>query len=154
MAEKSIMEYYREIDRYGKVNTDFIEKIAEKMNVSGVDVFVLSSQFHLDKGYLKSNYCTQQHLAETWIYPKQTIHSSVERLKKKGLITLEPIPGNKKEKAIVLTEEAQKLVNEHVVSAWEKMERAMLRLLPEERETLSKLMGRLIEGIEEEMECL
>ena len=154
MVEKNIMEYYREIDRYGKVNTDFFERVAEKMNVSSVDVFVLSAEIHVKEGYLNGEYCTQQNLAQTWVYPKQTIHSSVERLKKKGLVTLEPIPGNKKEKAIVLTEEGHKLVDLHMITAFEKMNRAMLRLLPEERETLCRLMGRLVDGIEEEMEDL
>ena len=96
---------------------------------------ILSSEVIIAMSGNEKKFYTQNDLVKEWTYPKQTVHSAVERLKKKGYLTLEPIPGNKKEKAIILTDEGRRIVHEYIEPWTNRIIRAMERMHPDERDT-------------------
>lgn len=52
---------------------------------------------------------TQQELCRRSFYAKQTIHSALATLIRQGYARLEPVPGGRKQKRILLTEQGQAL---------------------------------------------
>ena len=90
---------------------------------------------------------TQNDLCEEWFFPAQTINSAVSGLVKKGLVRLEPIPGTKNRKSIVLTEAGRELCG-RTISIVDEIERAaMLGFTEEERELYLSLFRRHLENL-------
>lgn len=58
----------------------------------------------------RNNIFTQRELCEDWSFAPQTINSALKELEKRGIATLESVPGNKKNKWIKLTEDGGRLV--------------------------------------------
>lgn len=149
-SAQAFMEFERILDRYSKVYMDLIDRVAETFGGVGVDAFVLGCEINLRSGYFKGPYCTQRDLVEAWIYPKQTIHSSVERMIKRGLLTLEPIPGNRKEKAIVLTDMGRQIAEEHIAPCVAALMRVKKSFPLEEQKAFVSLLSRYIQVLEQE----
>ncbi len=78
---------------------------------------------------------TQRELCAAWHYPPQTINSALKSLEKQGLIALEPIPGNQKNKQIVLTADGRALA-EQVISPLILAELQAFQAMPESQRTL------------------
>ena len=90
---------------------------------------------------------TQNDLCEEWFFPAQTINSAVSGLVKKELVRLEPIPGTKNRKSIVLTEAGRELCG-RTISTVDEIERAaMLGFTEEERELYLSLFRRHLENL-------
>ena len=90
---------------------------------------------------------TQNDLCKEWFLPAQTINSAVSGLVKKGLVRLEPIPGTKNRKSIVLTEAGRELCG-RTISTVDEIERAaMLGFTEEERELYLSLFRRHLENL-------
>ena len=51
----------------------------------------------------------QRELCAAWHVPPQTVNSALKKLANQGLIALEPVPGNQKNKQILLTEKGLEL---------------------------------------------
>ena len=90
---------------------------------------------------------TQNDLCEEWFFPAQTINSAVSGLVKKELVRLEPIPGTRNRKSIVLTEAGRELCG-RTISIVDEIERAaMLGFTEEERELYLSLFRRHLENL-------
>ena len=84
---------------------------------------------------------------EEWFFPAQTINSAVSGLVKKELVRLEPIPGTRNRKSIVLTEAGRELCG-RTISIVDEIERtAMLGFTEEERELYLSLFRRHLENL-------
>lgn len=59
---------------------------------------------------------TQRDFCSDWSFPPQTVNSALKDLEKRGIISLEPVTGNKKNKWIKLTESGEELVKTTVFS--------------------------------------
>ena len=87
---------YKESDRIG-------DDYAAHFGMNNTAFWVLYTLSRADKPV------TQNDLCEEWFFPAQTINSAVSGLVKKELVQLEPIPGTRNRKSIVLTEAGREL---------------------------------------------
>lgn len=74
---------------------------------------------------------TQRDFCSDWSFPPQTVNSALKDLEKRGIIVLEPVTGNKKNKWIKLTKDGEELVKKNVFSL-RKIENDSLESLSEE----------------------
>ena len=95
--------------------------------------------------------CTQKELCEAWFYAPQTINTALKFLEEKGLISLEFIPGNKKNKQIFFTKDGDNLVENKIAPLVRAEERSFDRLDEDEREILLALTQKHIGLLEEEL---
>lgn len=89
--------------------------------------------------YDEEGYHSQQSLCEYLSYSKQTLNSSVTKLKNEGLVALRPMPEAKNQKAVVLTEQGKSLANK-AIGKVKKMETLAFEAFDKEaRETFLNL---------------
>lgn len=58
---------------------------------------------------------TQRDFCENWSFTPQTVNSALKDLERQNIISLEPVPGNKKNKWIKLTEKGKQLTEQAVI---------------------------------------
>ena len=75
---------------------------------------------------------TQRQIAENFGMQKQTVHTVVSALQKKGYLLLEPSEGDKREKRIVLTESGQEYAH-RMIAPLQKAENKIYRMIGNER---------------------
>lgn len=75
--------------------------------------------------------CTMKMICEKTLLPKQTVHSALTVLAKKGYITRRPQPDDKRNKLICFTEEGQKYADD-ILSVFYLPESAALASIGEE----------------------
>lgn len=98
--------------------------------------------------YEKRKPLTQSELKEYLISPKQTIHSSIQKLMEQNFITLTKTHGKKK--YFSLTEEGRKLAEETVGTVQKKEILAFKGFSEEEREQFISLLSRYCDLLEKE----
>ena len=94
---------------------------------------------------------TQRELCAEWHYPPQTINSALKNLERKGLLSLEPVPGNQKNKRIVLREAGQRLVEQIIVPLVRSEQKSFRELPEEERSALLSLTRKYVELLRKEL---
>lgn len=57
---------------------------------------------------------TQRELCTDWSYAPQTINSALKELEKRGIVRLELLPGNRRNKQICLTQDGQQLMEQSI----------------------------------------
>ncbi len=77
---------------------------------------------------------TQRELCTSWFFPAQTINSALKDLCKKGIVRLEPVPDNRKNKRIVLTLAGERVACDVVLPLIEAEKRAFERMSAEKCE--------------------
>ena len=82
--------------------------------------------------YLASDTRTQKQIAENFGMQKQTVHTVVSALQKKGYLLLEASEGDKREKRIVLTESGQVYAH-RMIAPLRKAEEKVYRTIGNER---------------------
>ncbi|CVI69810.1 MarR family protein [Clostridiales bacterium CHKCI001] len=131
-------QLYREID-------EIYHLYAKRQGISDTALWLLYSLYENDAAY------TQRELCSAWHYPPQTVNSALKSLEKQELIMLNSIPGNKKNKLVVLTEKGKE-VTEKVISLLVLAEqRSFQGLKKEERETLLSLTQKYTELLRNEI---
>lgn len=63
----------------------------------------------------KNGSFTQRELCKDWSFSPQTLNSALKDMEKRGLISLDPVPGNKKNKSLNLTQSGKKLCDETIL---------------------------------------
>ena len=125
---------YKESDRIG-------DDYAAHFGMNNTAFWVLYTLSRADKPVTQNDPC------EEWFFPAQTINSAVSGLVKKELVRLEPIPGTRNRKSIVLTEAGRELCG-RTISIVDEIERAaMLGFTEEERELYLSLFRRHLENL-------
>lgn len=118
---------------------------AKKQGVSDAALWLMYSLYERDAGY------TQRELCSAWHYPPQTVNSSLKNLEKQGLIALTAIPGNKKNKLVVLTEKGKEMT-QRIISALVLAEQKSLQgLKRSEQEALLSLTKKYVELLRAEI---
>ena len=88
---------------------------------------------------------TQREICSEWHYPPQTLNSALKTLERQELISLEPAPGNQKNKQVVLTEKGKSVVRQ-IISPLVSAERQSFHQLEEgEKEVLLSLTRKYVE---------
>lgn len=83
--------------------------------------------------------CTQKDMCETWAYSKQTVNSAIKKLEQQGLLRLEALPGDGRNKAVVLTAAGEAVVREKILPLTELDRAALATLTDEERAEFLRL---------------
>lgn len=97
---------------------------------------------------------TQNDMVSLWSFPKQTVNYAVSGMVKNGWIRLEQLSGGRNRKAVVLTEEGEKLCEEKIRPLMLAEERSLLQLTAEERDVLLRLNEKQCAAFEQEINQL
>lgn len=95
---------------------------------------------------------TQKELCEDWSYSCQTVNSALKKLVEQEIIELRPLPGNRKNKQIVLTASGKALVAEIISPLIEAERNSFLKLGEEDGEEFLRLTKSHLELFHREIE--
>lgn len=95
---------------------------------------------------------TQKELCTSWFFPVQTVNSALKDLVRRGILRLEPVPGNRKNKSIALTAEGNALVCRVIMPLIEAEQRAFERMGKEEYDRFLEMTHRHVTFLKEEID--
>lgn len=101
---------------------------------------------------IKEGCSTQSEIRDQLPMNKQTIHSAIKQLIKKGLIRLEIKEGNQREKQILVTEEGQDFIKRYIDSMLQLEKNAWNAMDKEEQRYLIRVSQRYNTLLESELE--
>ncbi|HIZ54777.1 MAG TPA: MarR family transcriptional regulator [Firmicutes bacterium] len=124
-------QLYKEMD-------EIYHLYAKKYGISDATLWLMYSLCENDTAF------TQRELCSAWHYPRQTINSALKGLEKQELIVLEPVPGNQKNKRIVLTEKGKNFVEQVIDPLILAEQRAFQELKEKEKDALLSLTQKYV----------
>lgn len=139
---------FSEMAEYNQLQKNFeglYHKFARQCGLSDTAFWILYSVKECEEAF------TQKELCEEWFYSKQTVNSALKQLQTRGIIKLMPLPGNKKNKQIYLTEEGELLARKTVIPLMEAEHRAFGSLSDKERREFLDLTRKYILELETEL---
>lgn len=101
---------------------------------------------------IKEGYTTQAEIRDVAHMNKQTVHSAIKQLTKKGLIALETKENNLREKQIIFTQEGLQFVQQHIDSMYHLEERVWKEMEKEEKELLIEISQKYNRLLKSELE--
>lgn len=110
---------------------EFYHTLAQKQSLSDSALWVLWSLTELGEG------CTQTDICRQIFQTKQTVHSSVRKLERDGVLAL--CPGEGREVALYFTDRGRELVREKILPVMEAERAAAQGLAEEEWQTVIQL---------------
>ena len=131
-------QLYKEVD-------EIYQQYAKNHGISDTALWLLYSLYENSGTY------TQRDVCADWHYPPQTINSALKSLEKQGVIVLEAVSGNQKNKRIFLTDKGQEISRTVIAPLVLAEQRTFRRLQEEERELLLSLTGKYVELLQKEM---
>ena len=108
MDEQEIKKALKDIDTGYKEIDGMYHAFAKFCGMSD------SEQWFLYSLWLHDSTCTQKEFCDEWFYSPQTINSALKALEAKGVIRLEFVPGSRKNKNIVFTEEGCDMCHRYI----------------------------------------
>lgn len=94
---------------------------------------------------------SQQDICDRWSLPKQTVNTIIANMTKSGFVFLEQIPGSRNRKNICLSDNGRKYGENIVRRVYEAEQNTLSRLTEQERQTCTRLMGKYIALLKEEI---
>ena len=88
---------------------------------------------------------TQREICSEWHYPPQTLNSALKTLERQGLIALESVPGNQKNKLVVLTEQGNSVVQQMIAPLVAAERQSFMELQESEKEALLSLTQKYVD---------
>lgn len=104
-----IINYLKMYNQIYKEMDIVYHKYAKKCGLSDMAYWILYSMAENDE------YFTQRDFCKEWFFAPQTVNSALKDLEKKGIIYLETVSGNKKNKLIKPTENGKKFIERYIV---------------------------------------
>ena len=125
-------QLYKEMDEIYHV-------YAKEQGISDTVFWILYSLYENNSSYIQKELCSE------WHYPPQTVNSALKSLEKQGIISLEAVPGNKKNKLVSLTEHGLTLTQRVIAWLTDAERNAILSMTADERRTLLSLTEKYTE---------
>ncbi|MBS5398004.1 MAG: MarR family transcriptional regulator [Lachnospiraceae bacterium] len=125
-------QLYKEMDEIYHV-------YAKEQGISDTVFWILYSLYENNSSYIQKELCSE------WHYPPQTVNSALKSLEKQGIISLEAVPGNKKNKLVSLTEHGPTLTQRVIARLTDAERNAILSMTADERRTLLSLTEKYTE---------
>lgn len=125
-------QLYKEMDEIYHV-------YAKEQGISDTVFWILYSLYENNSSYIQKELCSE------WHYPPQTVNSALKSLEKQGIISLETVPGNKKNKLVSLTEHGLTLTRRVIARLTDAERNAILSMTADERRTLLSLTEKYTE---------
>lgn len=119
-------QLYKEMD-------EIYHLYAKKHGVSDTVLWLMYSL------YLNDAENTQREICSAWHYPPQTINSALKRMEKQGLILMDAVPGNQKNKLIKLSEKGREMIEKAIAPLVEAEQKAFRGLNTNEKTALFSL---------------
>lgn len=110
------------------------DEYAKLKGLTYLSLVVLEEIYELGDG------CTQKRISDDMHYPKQSVNLVVKSFLEDGLVHLEELPENRKNKGITLTEKGHRLCDDVVVPLLEQEEKATQEMGDEESRALVRLL--------------
>ncbi len=101
--------------------------------------------------YESKDIYTQKDLSEKWSFSRQTVNSALKKLESEGLVRLVPLPGQKKNKQLVLTEEGDVFAQKVIIPIIEAEKNAFGGLGNEEQKMLLCLTQKYLRRLQAEI---
>lgn len=98
--------------------------------------------------------CTQSDVRDIWFFKSQSINTALKKLETQGYLSLEPIPGNKKSKQIVLTEDGRKLSQKIIEPLIRAELNALETMNEQERELFVELSQKRVAAIRQNIKSV
>lgn len=134
-----IKKQIEEINSIFKEADNIYRNIAKDFGLSDCAFWILYILNDEDKKY------SQNDIKQELFFPKQTINSTINKLKKEDIVTLEAVPNMRNIKNILLTKKGKKITKEYI-NIVKKMEyKAFANFSIEEREMYIKLTKKHIQ---------
>lgn len=143
-----IYEYIKLIEQQRKEEDSVYHSAADKFGMSDTAMWILYVLSEPD------SCVTQQDLCRQGSFPKQTVNTAISNMVKNGYVTLEPIPGSRNQKRIVLTDAGRELAIIKVDNLRKAEEKAYGALTFDELETYLALSKRLTDSLKKEISKL
>lgn len=121
-------------------------RAAGKSGISAGELDIWSALLYTNEEF------SQQDLCETLSLPKQTVHSLVSGLVKKGFVFLEHCAGSRNRKVIRLTQAGESYGRERVQWIFEAEQRAMEDTDPQEVQASIAMLEKYIQRFRKELE--
>ena len=142
----NLKNYMVEINQLSNEIDSVYHDIAQNYGISDSVYWILYIIYYSDTPI------SQIELCDCWSYSKQTVNSSITSMIKKGLITLEVIPGTRNKKRILLTSAGREL-SASVIGETKKIEQAMFSKYSEkEMEKFITMFRNMTANMREEYE--
>lgn len=125
-------QLYKEMDEIYHV-------YAKEQGISDTVFWILYSLYENNSSYIQKELCSE------WHYPPQTVNSALKSLEKQGIISLEAVLGNKKNKLVSLTEHGLTLTQRVIARLTDAERNAILSMTADERRTLLSLTEKYTE---------
>lgn len=143
-----IYEYIQLIEQQRKEEDSVYHSVAVKFGMSDTAMWILYVLSEPD------SCVTQQDLCRQGSFSKQTVNTAISNMVKNGYVTLEPIPGSRNQKRIVLTDAGHELAKIKVDNLRKAEEKAYGALTFDELETYLALSKRLTDSLKKEISKL
>ena len=130
----------QEFNRLYKELDELYHETALKLGISDSAFTIMYVVCVLGDGCLQKDVCREAYIS------KQTIHSSVRNLERRGYLYLEE--GNGRDKHIRLTEAGRRFIDERISPIVEAENRAFQEMSGEERSLFIRLSGKYVENFE------
>ena len=132
-------QLYKEMD-------EIYHLYAKKHGVSDTALWLMYSL------YLNDAENTQSEICSAWHYPPQTINSALKRMEKQGLILLDAVPGNQKNKLIKLSEKGREIIEKAIAPLVEAEQKAFQGLKTKEKAALFALTRKYTQLLKSQMD--
>lgn len=106
------MDTFEHLKAFNKIYKEMdivYHKYAKACGLSDMGYWILYSIAESDE------YFTQRDFCKDWFFAPQTVNSALKDLEKKGIINLEPVSGNKKNKLIKPTESGKIFIESYII---------------------------------------
>ncbi len=95
---------------------------------------------------------TQRDLCRDWSFAPQTLNSALKDMEKRGIIRLEPVTGNKKNKLLHLTPNGERLVADVILPLMQEEDNSFSVLDEKECEQMLSFTERYVEALRHSVE--
>lgn len=109
-----IMRIIQAFCRIDGVYDNIFKSIGSKINLMWLLYVLDDGEFH-----------SQKQICEDWLFPKTTINTLIKECEAAGYITLQTIPGHKRELQICLTDEGKNYARRSLRTVYEAEEEAL-----------------------------
>lgn len=129
-----------------KENDESYRSYAKSAGLTDTAFWILYSVAERETPY------TQRELCTSWFFPPQTVNSALKELGRRNVIRLEPAPGTRKNKQLVLTDEGKKAVQNAIMPLIHAEQRAFERMGQAEYERYLDMTLRHVALLKEEID--
>lgn len=127
-------KYAAILDRCDKELDDIYHDYALQHNLSDAALWILYVLYDAKEGMTQADICN------CWFFSRQTINTALKSLVQQDVIKLEPIPGNRKSKGIVLTTNGKEMAQRIAGPLKQAENQVFAAFSEEENELLVDLM--------------